>query len=126
VDGAWRSRRAASAQMAAFRRDYVARLADPQLTAQQVKEMVDRPICDRSALERAVEATHADDGRTECCPLTCAPIVNRAIDKHGNVFERTYICAWIHRHGTHPLTREPMGILDIEAVPTPEATQLLL
>ena len=50
------------------------------------------------------------------CPLTHAPIVRPAKDKHGRVYELDFIRAWVARDGRNPFTREQMVIIEQSTV----------
>ncbi|CAF3698936.1 unnamed protein product [Rotaria sp. Silwood1] len=44
------------------------------------------------------------------CPLTCDIFRDPVIGQDGHTYERKDIIAWLQRHGTSPITREPMNI----------------
>lgn len=44
------------------------------------------------------------------CPLTCDIFRDPVIGQDGHTYERQDIITWLQRHGTSPLTREPMSV----------------
>ena len=47
------------------------------------------------------------------CPLTLECMVTPMMTRSGHSFERSAIVAWLKKNGSHPLTRQRMGLRDL-------------
>jgi hypothetical protein len=44
------------------------------------------------------------------CPITLRPFRKPVMGADGYTYERSVIVAWVERHGTSPMTRQPMRV----------------
>ncbi|CAF1177076.1 unnamed protein product [Adineta ricciae] len=55
----------------------------------------------------------AEPSSTFICPITHELMNDPVIDPDGNSYERKAIEAWLHSHGTSPITRAPLAVTDL-------------
>jgi len=88
--------------------DGIVRILEPDESFETVKKVPEKKI-EVKEIEKLKNVNNdVEDPENFCCPITQDLMVDPVVAQDGHTYEKEAIVAWLEKHGTSPITRDPV------------------